>query len=97
MVNDRDPGAKGMTDGFNRWSPVDAMTGDRSVYGVMDMAGNVAEWTATVEHRGRADFPVVCGGSFSSQDFSVTHRVKELADLQFNVRTVSDVPPPSSK
>ncbi len=97
--NDRDPGAKGMTDGYNRWSPVDAMTGDRSVYGVMDMAGNVAEWTATVEHRGWADFPVVCGGSFSSQDFSVTHRVKELADLQFNdrvgFRTVSDTPPPA--
>ena len=97
--NDRDPGAKGMTDGYNRWSPVDAMTGDKSFYGVMDMAGNVAEWTATVEHHGRADFPVICGGSFSSPGFEVTRRFKELADLQFNdrvgFRTVSDTPPPA--
>ena len=97
--NDHDPGAKGLTDGYNRWSPVDAMTGDRSPYGVMDMAGNVAEWTATVESHGHADYPVVCGGSFSSPSFEVTRRIKELADLQFNdrvgFRTVSDSAPPS--
>ncbi len=95
--NDHDPGAKGLTDGYNRWSPVDAMTGDRSVYGVMDMAGNVSEWTATVEPRGHADYPVICGGSFSSPDFSVTHRFKEFANIQISdrvgFRTVSDTPP----
>ena len=33
------------------------MTGDKSPYGVMDMAGNVSEWTGTVEHRGQLDYP----------------------------------------
>ena len=44
---------KGEVDGYNRWSPVDAMTGDKSPYGVMDMAGNVSEWTADVVREGQ--------------------------------------------
>ena len=52
-----DGAAKGEVDGYNRWSPVDAMTGDKSPYGVMDMAGNVSEWTATVTRRGSLTTP----------------------------------------
>ena len=78
-----------------------AMTGDKSPYGVMDMAGNVSEWTATVEPIGRLDCPVVRGGSFSSDTFDVTRRFvsEQLPDQRSSdrvgFRTVSDSPPPS--
>ena len=94
---ERDHTAKAMTDGYNFWSPVDVMPGDRSPYGVMDMAGNVAEWTATVERRGQLDYPVVRGGTFSSKTFEVTNRVTELNSLDYKdrvgFRTVSDTAP----
>ena len=95
--NDRDPGAKGLTDGYNRWSPVDAMPDDKSPYGVMDMAGNVSEWTATVERQGVLDFPIVRGGNFGSDTFEATRRFDKLADQKSSdrvgFRTVSDSPP----
>ena len=37
----------GDIDGFKCWNPVDAMQDDESRYGVVDLAGNVSEWTAT--------------------------------------------------
>ena len=90
---------KGGTDGYNFWSPVDAMLGDKSPYGAMDMAGNVSEWTATVEPHGRLVCPVVRGGSFSSDVFETTRRFvsDQLPDLKSSdrvgFRTVSDSPP----
>ena len=88
---------KGQIDGYNRWSPVDAMTGDRSPYGVMDMAGNVSEWTGSVTPRGLLKFPVVCGGNYGSSGVEVTRRVTNLADLQTSdrvgFRTVSETAP----
>ena len=90
--------AKGQVDGYNRWSPVDAMTGDRSPYGVMDMAGNVAEWTASLTPRGMFKFPAVCGGTFGSPGVEVTRRVNDLDQLKTServgFRTVSDTAPP---
>ena len=90
---------KGQIDGYNRWSPVDAMTGDRSPYGVMDMAGNVSEWTASVTARGVLKFPVVCGGNFGSPGVEVTRRATSLADQQTServgFRTVADTAPPA--
>ena len=92
-----DGSAKGELDGYNRWSPVDAMTGDRSPYGVMDMAGNVSEWTADVLKKGNITYPVVCGGNFGSPDVEVTRRVTSLSDLSANervgFRTVADTAP----
>ncbi len=91
--------AKGQIDGFNRWAPVDAMAGDRSPYGVMGMAGNVAEWTDSATNRGSLKFPVVCGGSFGSPGVEVTRRVTDLAALKTServgFRTVSDTAPPA--
>lgn len=90
---------KGQVDGYNRWAPVDAMTGDRSPYGVMGMAGNVSEWTATLTTQGKAKFPVICGGNFGSTGVEVTRRTTSVADLQTServgFRTVSDTPPPT--
>ncbi len=91
--------AKGQVDGYNRWSPVDAMPGDRSPYGVMDMAGNVAEWTASVTPRGLFKFPAICGGTFGSPGVEVTKRVNDLdqskTSERVGFRTVSDTPPPA--
>lgn len=42
-ANTRDP-----SDGFEKTAPVGHFSGGRSPYGVFDMAGNVAEWTADV-------------------------------------------------
>ena len=95
--NERDPRAAAHVDGYNRWSPVDAMTGDRSPYGVMDMAGNVSEWTATVTRKGPLNYPWIRGGNFGSAEFGATHRVNVLSDLEgkdrVGFRTVSDSAP----
>ena len=92
-----DGAAKGEVDGYNRWSPVDAMTGDKSPYGVMDMAGNVSEWTADVIKKANIIYPVICGGNFGSTDVEVTRRVTSLSELTTNervgFRTVSDSAP----
>jgi formylglycine-generating enzyme required for sulfatase activity/CheY-like chemotaxis protein len=88
---------KGEVDGYNRWSPVDAMTGDRSPYGVMDMAGNVSEWTATIIMHGQIPYPVVRGGNFGSQDVELIRRVWTVtaydAKDRIGFRTVADTPP----
>ena len=90
-------GLKGQIDGYNRWAPVDAMTGDRSPYGVMDMAGNVSEWTASLTKQGSLRYPVICGGNFGSPGVEVTRRATSVADSQTServgFRTVSDQPP----
>ncbi len=82
---------KGDVDGYNFWSPVNAMIGDKSPYGAMDMAGNVSEWTATVTGK---DHPVVRGGNFGSDSVEVTRRFVGLFNIQGNdrvgFRTVSD-------
>ncbi len=97
--NERDHSAKALTDGYNFWSPVDVMTGDRSPYGAMDMAGNVSEWTATVQPQAMLNFPIVRGGNFGSETFEATRRFDKLADLKSSdrvgFRTVSDTAPPA--
>jgi formylglycine-generating enzyme required for sulfatase activity len=57
------PGEKGTVDGFNFWSPVDAISGDRSPFGVIGMGGNVAEWTGSWTEVNR--FPIIKGGSYN--------------------------------
>jgi hypothetical protein len=45
---------------------------DRSPYGVLDMAGNVSEWTNSVEPSGN---PVIRGGNFGNFSAEITRRV----------------------
>lgn len=70
------PTGQGSMDGWNYWSPVEAVEGDRSYYGVMDMAGNVREWTASWDEDGK--FPIVRGGSYESESNKTTDRVTDL-------------------
>ena len=96
-----DPKAKAEVDGWKNWAPVDAVTGDKSPFGVMGLAGNVAEWTSTMadgqERLAGTMVPVIKGGHFRKGPYEVTQRVMLLLPLQTDTvlgfRTVSASPP----
>ena len=102
--NDTNPDPKkgGEVDGQDRWSPVDGMKKDKSPSGVRGMAGNVSEWTATMDvdpKMSSAKVPVIRGGNWRTpKDYAVTRRVLKLTELQadeaLGFRTVSDTSPP---
>ncbi|MCB9479363.1 MAG: SUMF1/EgtB/PvdO family nonheme iron enzyme [Deltaproteobacteria bacterium] len=54
----------GSVDGYAEAAPVDAFPGGVSPFGVYNMAGNVAEWTAT-PHPAKDGFYIVRGGAFA--------------------------------
>ena len=96
----RDPSKGGEIDGWDGWSPVDAVKTDKSPFNVYGMAGNVSEWTATLD----ADpmlpsqkVPVIRGGNWRTPDYKLTRRVLKLSEIQndeaLGFRTVSDTPP----
>ena len=95
---------KGKKDGFQRWAPVDAMKADRSPFGVLGMAGNVSEWTASFDksttQRG-AIAPVIRGANFGSADHSLTRRMLEVSELfrseKIGFRVVYDTPPDGAR
>ena len=101
------PRAPGSIDGYNRWAPVDVMTGDVSPYNALNMAGNVSEWTGTWAPDPRKpdqNIPVVRGGNFHSldratrqPDVKVTRRslvlLPEQPDVRVGFRTVRDDQP----
>jgi hypothetical protein len=60
-------------DAAKKWSEPTAYPLDRSVYGVYDMAGNVSEWTETIDTR--SGLPVVRGGNFGNSSAEITRRV----------------------
>jgi formylglycine-generating enzyme required for sulfatase activity/DNA-binding NarL/FixJ family response regulator len=100
--SDFNPNSKkgGEQDGYQRWSPVDAKKGDKSPFGVIDTAGNVSEWTASLDTDPRMPsqkIPVIRGGNWKNPDSSITRRVLLLTDLQaddaLGFRTASDVQP----
>jgi formylglycine-generating enzyme required for sulfatase activity/CheY-like chemotaxis protein len=92
--NVADPAAPGKIDGFNYWGPVDKQR-DKSPFGVIGMAGNVAEWTGTWTKDQK--FPIIKGGSFMSSDVRLDKRTDNAlpATAQENLgfRTVSHKPP----
>jgi hypothetical protein len=60
-------------DAAKKWSEPTAYLLDRSVYGVYDMAGNVSEWTETIDTK--SGMPVVRGGNFGNSSAEITRRV----------------------
>lgn len=90
-------------DGFACWSEVDAMPGDVSPWGVIGMAGNVAEWTSTLaQHPDLPDVqvPVFRGGGFHlAQPVPLSARPWLARDALYvqpflGFRTASSKPPP---
>jgi formylglycine-generating enzyme required for sulfatase activity/CheY-like chemotaxis protein len=60
----------GDVDGYQYWSPVDAIAADESRYGVIGLAGNVSEWTSTWDaHPDSPDkrVPLKRGASFATK------------------------------
>ena len=95
----RNPGAKGLKDGFNFWNPVDAISGDKSRFGVVGMAGNVSEWTNTWTPDNR--FPIIKGGSYESADVRLDKRMADhdpnKGEESIGFRTISRTPPNAEK
>ena len=60
-------------DAAKKWSEPTAYPLDRSVYGIYDMAGNVSEWTETID--AKSELPVVRGGNFGNSSAEITRRV----------------------
>lgn len=95
-------GQGGATDGFNLWAPVDKTPEDATEEGVLGMAGNVEEWTATLAiHPDYPDIsvPVVRGGHFALNRSGNDLTTRTYADSPGNAtiargfRTVSDSAP----
>ncbi len=95
----RDPNKGGEVDGWDGWSPVDAVKTDKSPFNVYGMAGNVSEWTATLDvdpMLPSQKVPVIRGGNWRTPDYKLTRRVLKLSEIQndeaLGFRTVSDTP-----
>jgi formylglycine-generating enzyme required for sulfatase activity len=73
-----------------KWAAAGSYPDDRSVYGVMDMAGNISEWTASVDPA--TVRPIVRGGNFGNPSADLSRRVAQspttLSD-RIGFRTVS--------
>lgn len=87
----------GNVDGFSGWAPVDAHPQDASPFLVLNMAGNVSEWTDShMLHPDLLDqqVPVLRGGSFYSKGSEATLRraapSPEQADIATGFRTAAD-------
>jgi formylglycine-generating enzyme required for sulfatase activity/DNA-binding NarL/FixJ family response regulator len=94
------PKKGGEQDGYKRSSPVDAQQGDKSQFGVMGIAGNVSEWTASLDadpNRPGQNIPVIRGGNWGNPDITITRRVFPQTEFQtkdvLGFRTASDVQP----
>jgi Sulfatase-modifying factor enzyme 1/Domain of unknown function (DUF4388) len=57
---------------LQKWTEPGSFPGDKSPYGVLDMAGNVSEWTASIDKSGN---PIVRGGNFGNPNPDLTRRV----------------------
>jgi Sulfatase-modifying factor enzyme 1/Domain of unknown function (DUF4388) len=66
-----------------KWAAPGSYRDDRSPYGVLDMAGNVAEWTSSVDQSGN---PIVRGGNFGNFSADITRRVTNQRSLTLSDR-----------
>lgn len=98
-----DYGEKGKRDGFTKWAPVDETPEDKSPYGVMNMAGNVSEWTASrgMSPSYQTEVPVIRGSNYASKSMEITRRVLEPTEIyrseRIGFRVVYDEPPEGAK
>ena len=60
-------------DAAKKWSEPSTHALDRSVYGAYDMAGNVSEWTESIDSKSAQ--PVIRGGNFGNSSAEITRRV----------------------
>jgi formylglycine-generating enzyme required for sulfatase activity len=60
------------------WKEIGSFENDKSPYGVLDMAGNVSEWTSSLDEFSN---PVVRGGNFRNSDGRTTRRVVGIPSL----------------
>ncbi|NTX63708.1 protein kinase [Myxococcus sp. CA051A] len=89
-------------DAFATLAPVGSFPEDRSPYGIMDLAGNVAEWTATIATEG--DYPgfrMVVGGRWDAPPetrqhwlFWANHLPSRRFEFGIGTRCVERVPAP---
>ncbi len=96
------PGKGADVDRHAYWAPVGAVKGDRSAFGVADMAGNLSEWTGSWEPpqtdpAAIGKYPVIRGGSFRWPAAPLTKRIAEWfpeqSQLWIGFRTASDSAP----
>lgn len=98
---DKEDQKAGTLDGYKRWSAVDDLGDDMSLYAVQGMAGNVSEWTNTWDaHPDSPDtkVPIKRGASFvTTEGFESTSRraAESAGERTFytGFRIVSDVDP----
>jgi formylglycine-generating enzyme required for sulfatase activity len=78
-------------DPTQKWVESGSYLDDQSPYGVLDMAGNVSEWTSSLDSSGN---PVIRGGNFGNFSADVTRRVTNQRSLTLSdrvgFRTVGD-------
>jgi hypothetical protein len=70
-------------DPIQKWVAPGSYSEDRSPYGVLDMAGNVSEWTSSIDPSGN---PVIRGGNFGNLSADVTRRVTNQRSLTLSDR-----------
>lgn len=71
------PGGNKPADGYNYWAPVHAFVDDESAFGVIGMAGNVAEWVHRTNNRRQE--PLIKGGSFATPPIPMHARMDKIA------------------
>ncbi len=73
-----------------KWTLPGAYALDKSPYGVLDMAGNVSEWTQSIDQSGN---PIIRGGNFGNINADVARRVTNQRSVtisdRIGFRTVS--------
>jgi formylglycine-generating enzyme required for sulfatase activity len=93
------PGAKADKDGFVYWGDVDAKGSDKSPFGVVGMAGNVAEWTGSWTKDNK--FPIIKGGDFFHPPTTIDKRISDhtgdKGEEWLGFRTISRTAPPDAE
>ncbi|MEM1058864.1 MAG: SUMF1/EgtB/PvdO family nonheme iron enzyme [Verrucomicrobiota bacterium] len=94
---------RGAIDGYYGVNPVNAISADRSPFGVIGMGGNVSEWTSSIVPNSKISTlksAVVRGGNFlntQEKDFQTTRRdtskLPEDSEFYIGLRLVRDSPP----